>query len=102
MMGYGLIMSFLFLKYFDINRKNSSDKNFIYQWNLDNTELSLVNKKSQEINAVYMDKNFDLNYEKTLGYCQGKIVSESIDKMKMEFMKKYCFLTSKVIVLVKA
>lgn len=80
MIGYGLIMSFLFLKYFDINRKNSSDKNFNYQWSLDNTELSLVNKESKKVSAIYMDKNFDLNYEKTLGYFKGKIVSESIDK----------------------
>ena len=80
MVGYGLIMSFLFLKYFDINRKNSSDKNFTYNWNFDNTELSLVNKETQMVHAKYIDKNFDLNYEKTIGYCRGRVVSESLDK----------------------
>lgn len=80
MIGYGVIMSMLFLKYYDINRKNSFDKNFIYQWNFTNTELRLVNKKSQSVNTVFIDKNSDLNYEKTLSYSHGKIVAESIDK----------------------
>lgn len=80
MIGYGVIMSMLFLKYYDINRKNSFDKNFIYQWNSINTELRLVNKRSQNLSAVFIDKNSDLNYEKTLSYSHGKVVSEAIDK----------------------
>ena len=80
MIGYGVIMSLLFLKYFDINRKNSSDKNFTYRWSYDNTELNLVSKATKRVHTVYVDKNFDLNYEKIVAYIGGRKVSASIDK----------------------
>lgn len=77
---YSLIMTILFVKYFYIERSNSTDKNFEYEWSLDNSKLTISHKKTGDLSAIYYDTNYDLNYEKVVAYHKGTKTSASFDK----------------------
>lgn len=76
---YGVGMTFLFLKYYKMHSRNSSDKNFEYHWSFNNTRLQLKHKTTKEITSIFYDENFDFNYEKIEDYFKHKKVGESFD-----------------------
>jgi len=69
---YGLVMSLLLLKYYQISQRESSSKNFVYERSTDNTYFSVKNKQSNELVAIFTDSNFDNNEEKIESYSAGQ------------------------------
>jgi len=68
---YAFVMTVLFVKYYHIEERNNTQKNFEYQWNYDNTVLTVSHKKTGDISDVYYDMNYDFNYEKVISYKNG-------------------------------
>lgn len=85
---YSLVITLLFMKYFNIAERGSVDKNFNYVWNYNNTILFQKYKKTEEIFSKYFDTNRDGNYEKIEGYNRGKLISISEDKNENGLIEK--------------
>ena len=85
---YAIVMTGLFWKYYDLNRKNSDDKNFTYEWSFDNVSLVSKEKRTGKVSAVYIDANFNNNYEKIESYTHGKLTVESFDRNEDGFIDK--------------
>lgn len=66
--SYALIITLLFMKYWDIDRKMSSDKHFEYRWNSFNTVMKSYYHGSEEASGFYYDKNHDNNFERIVEY----------------------------------
>lgn len=80
MIIYGLVMTLLFFKYFQIVQRSSSQKNFVSEWTFDNKKLKSINKKSGITEYIYIDGNFDNNFEKIEEYIGSRKISTSFDK----------------------
>lgn len=77
---YAIIISLAFIKYYDINRKVTMNKNFEYEWSAFNTQLRSIDKKTQFVNSVYIDANYNLNYEEVVSYSEQRRFAESFDE----------------------
>lgn len=77
--AYGVVMSLLFLKYYQVSQRGVSSKNFVYEWSTDSTQSFTKSKQSNELLAVFTDRNFDDNYEKIESYSTGQIYITQLD-----------------------
>ncbi|MGD1839389.1 MAG: hypothetical protein ACFB0B_00605 [Thermonemataceae bacterium] len=77
---FGIVMSLLCLRYYDITQKSSRDKNFRYEWSVNNDKLSVYHKQTGELVSISYDKNYDYNFEKLEVYFQGVRMEEFIDE----------------------
>lgn len=85
---YSIIVTIIAIKYWHIDYRNKSDKNFIYKWNIENSELSLINKKTGKTIQLFKDLNYDLNYERSITYSsEGIKTSISIDNNEDGFFE---------------
>jgi hypothetical protein len=81
LIGYSILITVLFFKYWYVYKKSSEDKNFKFEWSLDNTDLILKYKKTGNNAHLYTDANFDMNYEQSMSYSlDGYRVLESYDR----------------------
>ncbi len=76
---YSIIMTFMFLKYYDYYRKMNYDKNTYYELDSSNN-LILKDKSTNLLLQKFIDRNFDENFEKVIGYAKSKKIIESIDE----------------------
>jgi hypothetical protein len=65
---YSVIVTLLLIKYWNINKKNSFDKNYEISWNTDNTKVRYYEKKNGHKVYEYFDSNFDYNFEQMREY----------------------------------
>ncbi len=78
---YSIIITFLFLKYWNINSHYNSDRNFEIKWNLNNTIMSYHHRESGVIESILYDKNYNLNFEEIQTFQNGQgAVSISYDR----------------------
>lgn len=80
LIGYAVLMTLLFVKYYAIWSRSADDKNFTYRWNIQGTKLDMINKETKRIQSRFTDSNFDLNYEKFETFHNGRLVTISIDR----------------------
>jgi len=77
---YAVVMTIFSFKYYDYYRENNNDNNFTYKLSHDNTSLKVRRSSTNELFAIYYDKNYDYNYEKIEGIHKGRIIAEWIDE----------------------
>lgn len=86
---YSMIMTLLFVKYLNLEKQYSFDKNFHYRWNWDNTVLSVIDKKTNNTITTFIDKNRDFNYELVRNFPSVEgIMIESIDRDENGYFEK--------------
>jgi len=76
---YSVIITLVALRYGYLNTNYQEDKHYKYEWNVDATAVYTIFKKKSEIITASYDGNYDLNFEKSIGYSNGYKVSESFD-----------------------
>ncbi|KOY86486.1 hypothetical protein AD998_10315 [bacterium 336/3] len=76
---YAIVMTLVALRYWYANKNYQEDKNYTYHWNIDATALKTVLKKSSDVTTISYDRNYDLNFEKSVGYVKGYKSSETFD-----------------------
>lgn len=79
LMVYALIATVLLVKYWYMVNNSSENKNFSYEWNYNNTELSEISKNTGLMVNKSFDKNYDYNFEKTRSYSEGYRIAEWFD-----------------------
>jgi hypothetical protein len=83
LIAYSIVVTILFLKYWHLEAKASTEKNFDVSWTFDNTSIIYKDKKSNKISFIYTDANFDGNFEKIEIYANG-LGATSISKDRNE------------------
>lgn len=80
LIGYSLITTLFTIKYWLSHRRDEGDKNFIYEWNTDNTEFLLLHKQTGKIIQRNIDRNYDLNFERSDAYSKnGFLIAQYLD-----------------------
>jgi hypothetical protein len=76
---YALVVSVIAIRYYYLEKQQSTDKNFKWDWNYDFTELTLSYRKTNKALVVSYDKNRDYNFERAELYHLGKLYSVEYD-----------------------
>lgn len=86
---YTVVATLLLLKYWHLNGRSYEDKNFSYEWSVDNTHLYMKHKKTGTNAHLYVDENYNYNYEEQYSYApNGVRTIESHDRNEDGFFEE--------------
>jgi hypothetical protein len=92
---YAIVMTLITLRYWYANKNYQEDKNYTYNWNIDVTAFKTVLKGSMDVTTIYYDRNYDLNFEKSISYNNGYKISESFDSNENGINERVNFFNKK-------
>jgi hypothetical protein len=78
---YSLLISIVAFRFWYLHHKSNTDKNFHFEWNYDGTQLSYFDKKTGQRSLLYLDENYNYNFEEIITYSDsGALATKSFDK----------------------
>lgn len=88
LLGYSLLMTVLFIRYFLIAQVGTKDKNISYEWNATATALYARHTKTKELLQKNYDANYDKNFERIEQFAKGNLIAELKDEDENGFFEK--------------